>query len=216
MIIEEDEACIERDYCNHGHYYNNVTGDEIENHTLHPNNTNMSLPEGYFYQDPQLPTDPQAYDDPENFDSLDLNRRRLCTYTDCDRVQYPLTRYVQGDWLKWGADPPIEDMLMKFERAPMNHQHDPDHQLLLIKNFHNSYLYMPSWGIHGFAGWGTRAYHEDPGAGGYWYFDPPLPQDVWNAMPSYSGPTCDFDCGAVGNIRREMSFVSGGRALTCG
>lgn len=213
MIIEESEACTTHDYCNHGPQDNNVTGDEIENHALNPNNTNMSLPEGYVYREPQMPSDPQAYDDPENFDSLDLglDLGTQCTHTECEDVQYPLTRNVQGGWLGWGADPPMPDLLMQFERAPQVHQQD-DYQLVMIKNSYNHYLYMPTWGLYGFAGWGTRAYPEDPGFGGYWYFDPPLPAEVWDAMPSYSGRTCDFECGRAGDIR----YVSSAPLLTGG
>lgn len=225
LMVEERTVCTTHDYCNHGchyhngyhHCHNSETVEMLENYTLDPNNTNMSLPEGYFYANDTMPSDPAAYDDPENFEQLDLDRedgegRRLCVYTTCQRVRYPVTRYVQGNWLKWGTDPPITALMNQFERVPSVHLRSPDDQLVMIKNVHNSYLYMSAYGFWGFAGWGTRAYPEDPGAGGYWYFDPPLPQEVWDAMPTYSGRTCDFDCGEVGDIR----FINSAQSLTLG
>jgi len=43
----------------------------------------------------------------------------------------------------------------------------------------------------------VRAREDDPGAGGYWYFDPPLPLNVQAALPAYAGPLCSWGCGDV-------------------
>jgi len=42
---------------------------------------------------------------------------------------------------------------------------------------------------------------NDPGASGYWFFDPPLPSAEIDALPAYSGPRCSQKCGRVGNIK---------------
>lgn len=46
----------------------------------------------------------------------------------------------------------------------------------------------------------VRAREDDPGAGGYWYFDPPLPLDVQAALPAYVGPLCSWGCGEVSDL----------------
>jgi len=38
---------------------------------------------------------------------------------------------------------------------------------------------------------------RDPGAGGYWFFEPPLPRETVAALLRYSGPACQHDCGEV-------------------
>merc|ERR1719270_834910 len=43
----------------------------------------------------------------------------------------------------------------------------------------------------------VMTHHNDPGAGGYWYFEPRLPLEVRNRLKTYHGPRCTFSCGNV-------------------
>jgi len=194
----------------------NMTVEELENFALDTENENLTLPDGWTYdEEPEdlatLAAADIPVDDPENLPQagserrlasprrLSPSRRRSSTHTQCRDVRTPQTRYVQGAQYGLGADPPMWWLLTKIERAPLVHQ-APGHQLVMFKNSLDSYLYMPSYGIYGFAGWGTRAQQTDPGAGGYWYFDPPLPAELWDRLPTYAGRTCSAFCGDVGDV----------------
>jgi len=53
------------------------------------------------------------------------------------------------------------------------------------------YLYVSA------ASWDVSTHENDPGAGGYWYFEPPLSQQMQAALPAYTGPQCSWECGEV-------------------
>lgn len=38
----------------------------------------------------------------------------------------------------------------------------------------------------------------DPGAGGYWFFDPALPAEMYDTLGNFSGAPCTRNCGSVG------------------
>lgn len=121
-------------------------------------------------------------------------RRYGHSYTECRDVRSPQTRWVQGSMWGLGPNPPIFDIQLRFEKAPLVHRQQGQ-QLVMISNMQNSYLYIPQFGVYGFGGWGTRALEGDPGAGGYWYFEPPLPDELWDQLEVYTGRTCSFNCG---------------------
>lgn len=71
---------------------------------------------------------------------------------------------------------------------------EPDSSLVMISAQHcpGSFLYVPT------TSWHIKVYEGHPGAGGYWRITPPLPEEVWSQIPTYSGPACEgFNCGSV-------------------
>jgi len=188
----------------------NLTDEQIDDFVNAENNTNNTLPAGYAYPDDDA-LEGLEYDDPEglapdpsgNERRLGSRRRYGGSYggggTQCREVRTPLVRNVQGNMGGLGADPPMHWMLNYFVKAPKVHRDASNGaQLVLLKNSQNSYLFMPRYGIYGFTGWGTRGNPlSDPGTGGYWLFDPPLPAEIWDKMPAYSGRTCSIMCGEV-------------------
>jgi len=196
----------------------NMTEKELDDFLNDPNNSNLTLPEGWEFQnDSILDLETMEVDRPEL--ELASSPRRLQTHrrrgfyggTSCRLTRSPLTRYVQGNWWGAGSDPPLYWLTMYFQKAPKVHRDaNPGVQLVMMKNSQDSYLYIPTYGIYGFAGWGTRGQYGDPGANGYFYFDPKLPDAFYDALPSYTGQTCWLACGEVS---KDVTFVGAASRL---
>merc|ERR1719263_660804 len=70
---------------------------------------------------------------------------------------------------------------------------------VMIRSFKHQhrYLYLPR------GSWTVGTYDNDPGTGGYWVFDPPLPQTF--QLRPFSGRRCSFDCS--GSLRMAFGFL---------
>jgi hypothetical protein len=81
-------------------------------------------------------------------------------------------------------------MAMKLARAP-------DGKSIMMSSFDYPERYFSvsrfSWGVHS-----TR---DDPGLGGYWEFDPPLPLQV----EKFNGRRCSFDCGYSASWKTSLT-----------
>jgi hypothetical protein len=102
---------------------------------------------------------------------------------------------IQGGLFGIGADPAILSMGLKIVKAPV--QSSEENRTLVM---FESPIYTSLYAYAGTGSWNVGAWVHDPGAGGYWYFDPPLPLNVQGYLPTYSGPRCSYDCGDVGNL----------------
>lgn len=197
----------------------NMSTEQIEDHLLDPEN-NLTLPQGWEWEaEPEvLELSADKVDDPQHRPNVELEtpperrlsgrRRTYGGHTNCKMTRSPITRYVQGTTWGLGTDPPMHWLLTKFEKPPLVFQQEyPDAQLVMMKNSQNSYLYMGQYGVYGFAGWGTRGTAEDPGAGGYWFLDPPMPDELYARLPTYTGRTCWLNCGTVAQIVRYVDYA---------
>merc|ERR1712232_628143 len=76
----------------------------------------------------------------------------------------------------------------------MGENPNPGRTLLMIGSlkYAQRYLYVPRGSWNQVVGWRT-----DPGASGYWYFEPELPREILERIPRYTGPRCGWACGQV-------------------
>lgn len=127
----------------------------------------------------------------------DSNGYQSCT----DRYPAVSSRVTGGIWGMLPS-PTLNDLGVRFERAPAENP-NPSRTLVMIAGLQYSqqYLYVSS------AGWQLDGYRTDPGAGGYWYFEPELPQDL--QLPTYTGPRCSWSCGEVEKLPDSTFWISG-------
>lgn len=89
------------------------------------------------------------------------------------------------------GNPAISSIGLHLVRAPVE---SPEENRTLVMFGSPVYTSMYAWSGNSYD---VRAREDDPGAGGYWYFDPPLPSSVQEALPDYAGPLCSWGCGDV-------------------
>jgi hypothetical protein len=89
------------------------------------------------------------------------------------------------------GNPAISSIGLHLVRAPVA---SPEENRTLVMFGSPVYTSMYAWSGNSYD---VRAREDDPGAGGYWYFDPPLPLSVQAALPDYTGPLCSWGCGDV-------------------
>mmetsp|Transcript_10244 Transcript_10244/g.32325 ORF Transcript_10244/g.32325 Transcript_10244/m.32325 type:complete len:280 (-) Transcript_10244:101-940(-) len=98
-------------------------------------------------------------------------------------------------------DPAIHELGLIFTEAPQPAP-EPNRTLVMLGSHQkpNLYLYVSS------GSWGVGTHTNDPGAGGYWYFDPELPPDVVKSLPKYTGPRCSWRCGVAAALVSHAEF----------
>lgn len=119
---------------------------------------------------------------------------------------------ITGTLLGAGADPPISFLGLRLTRAPVAPADGSNTTLIMISGSTNSdqYMFLPAVSTTAsIGGWDVRIQKNDPGAGGYWVFEPPLPASVISALQPYSGPRCSWYCGdavagAASGLRASM------------
>lgn len=101
---------------------------------------------------------------------------------------------VDGALGGMGSDPTVMDLGMMITLAP-DASPDGDVPVMLSSyRYQNKYLYCASMRV-------TLSVHEnDPGTGGYWFFEPPLPAEMKERLQRYVGPRCTMNCGHDINI----------------
>lgn len=114
-------------------------------------------------------------------------------------VGYSPTFKKVNDADLFGRVPSIIDLAIYLAQAP-GQSPDANRSLVMIGSmkYPNQYLYMPEFSTTSVAVW-----KDDPGAGGYWYFEPPLPKEFQEQLPLFNGPHCTHACGQV----RSASFA---------
>jgi len=99
----------------------------------------------------------------------------------------------------------MPDLLTSIVVAPMP-QGDGS-PLFMLKSFRdNAYVYI---GMATTSMSALPVYENDPGVGGYWRIDPPLPVDVLNRLVTYSGRRCSTMCGNVATVAGAASRTYG-------
>lgn len=99
----------------------------------------------------------------------------------------------------------MPDLLTSIVVAPVP-QSDGS-PLFMLKSFrHNAFVYI-SMATTPMSP--LPLYESDPGAGGYWRIDPPLPADVLKRLVAYSGPRCSVMCGDVATLVSAASRIYG-------
>jgi hypothetical protein len=115
-----------------------------------------------------------------------------------DQAHTPVCNRVTGGMFGLGNDPPITQLTLTFTRAPVATPPEmvkKNQSLVMLSSplYPNFYIYLSSMG------WSGRVNRDDPGAGGYWYIktltSKPLPKEILDAMPMYTGPRCSWQCG---------------------
>jgi len=76
-------------------------------------------------------------------------------------------------------------------RAPVE---SPTENRTLVMFGSPKYASMYMWSGNSYD---VRAREDDPGAGGYWWFDPALPLEFQEGLPDYTGALCSWGCGEV-------------------
>mmetsp|Transcript_110765 Transcript_110765/g.238399 ORF Transcript_110765/g.238399 Transcript_110765/m.238399 type:complete len:328 (-) Transcript_110765:462-1445(-) len=92
---------------------------------------------------------------------------------------------------------PMTHLLMSIQIAP--ELQETGSPLFMLKAFRDSQFVHVD--MTGRSTTSLPSWPSDPGAGGYWHIDPPLPADVLTRLAHYSGPRCSESCGQVGIIR---------------
>merc|ERR1719296_269233 len=82
-------------------------------------------------------------------------------------------------------DPSIADLSVIVSIAPEGSSHDDVPVMLSTVKYPDFYMYVPS------GSWQVKGHRTDPGAGGYWYFEPRLPDELRSRLLNYTGPRCD-------------------------
>jgi len=109
----------------------------------------------------------------------------------------------------YGSDPAILSLGLKIMKAPVQSPEE-NRTLVMFESamYSNMFVYART------GSWNVGGWVDDPGAGGYWYFDPPLPEDVQDSLPPYSGILCSYDCGNVDNLVDSALCASPSSMLT--
>jgi hypothetical protein len=130
-------------------------------------------------------------------------------YTRCYDEYPAVSSRVTGGLFGMLPSPTLTDLGVRFEIAPVENP-NPDRTLVMITGLRHAqrYLYVSR------GGWQIDSYRTDPGAGGYWYFEPELPQDL--QLPRYTGPRCSWACGEVEKLPSLDFHISGAAARGMG
>jgi len=138
----------------------------------------------------------QPWDDEEEDDERWSSRRRQGDwermYRCCqERKEQEMRRTCTRESISFDSNKVDEksnsliDEQLAFVRAPVAFP-DENRSLVMLKGaVYDRYLYVPS------GSWSVKTYETDPGAGGYWYFDPPLLLELQNSLPEFKGVRCD-------------------------
>jgi len=93
------------------------------------------------------------------------------------------------------VSPSVPAAALRFTTAP-----DGSSVMISSNDYPSNYWYIPHFS------WTLNTHYMDPGTGGYWVFDPPLPKTT--RLESYRGRRCAYDCG--GTLPREtVNFLVG-------
>jgi hypothetical protein len=120
---------------------------------------------------------------------------RQCTedhgHSDCTEEWKPVVTHVEGGY--------VLGVEVSAPTAAMEIVYSPEGGFLMMHSLDSPerYLYIPRMS------WQVNTYHGDPGTGGYWVFDPPLPADFQPRQ--FRGRRCIFDCG--GSLRSCLNFM---------
>jgi len=116
-----------------------------------------------------------------------------------DRRFQTALQNVNGGLKGMVPDPSIKEVGMMITVAPMGAPgaNETDFPFMLSSyNWPNEYLYCTTFR------WSVDVHRDDPGAGGYWFFDPPLPPELVEKLPKYKGKRCSINCGEVSAAAR--------------
>jgi len=97
----------------------------------------------------------------------------------------------------WGLvpDPSIKEVSMKITRAPKGlvGVNGTVKRPFMLSSYHwpKEFLYCTTFR------WSVDVHRDDPGAGGYWWFEPDLPDELVERLPNYTGKMCSINCGEV-------------------
>jgi len=93
---------------------------------------------------------------------------------------------------------------MRLTKAPVTSKNQAAPLFMISASaYPDNYLFIPKFSSTADINKG------DPGAGGYWFFDPPLPGGEVDKIPVYSGAKCKWYCGSPGKIKDlGMTFVN--------
>jgi len=99
------------------------------------------------------------------------------------------TNYVVGFDSITARENTLGENALLLTRAPVDSPVENRSLVMLSGVAHNYYLYTPS------GSWSVKTWKEDPGAGGYWFFDPPLTEEMQSSLMKFTGNRCSSDCG---------------------
>lgn len=148
-------------------------------------NTNAYVPSSYLVYSREWPDSPMYVVRQNNKDN---------------QQHSPVCNRVTGGMFGLGNDPPITQLTLTFTRAPVATPPEmvkKNQSLVMLSSplYPSYYIYLSSMS------WSGQVYKNDPGAGGYWYIktltSKPLPKEILDAMPMYTGPRCTFSCGTA-------------------
>jgi len=112
-----------------------------------------------------------------------------------DRRFQTALQNVNGGLRGLVPDPSIAEIGMKISIAPkgMFGPNGTERRPLMLSSYNwpNEFLYCTTFR------WSVDVHREDPGAGGYWWFEPPLPDELVAILPHYTGKRCSINCGEV-------------------
>jgi len=94
----------------------------------------------------------------------------------------------------------IQHLALNIERIPER----PEAVMISSFMYPREYLYIPRMSFT------LDTYHNDPGTGAYWVFDPPLPNETMDRIRIYHGPRCTWLCGLSRGLfpSRAMLWLS--------
>lgn len=128
-----------------------------------------------------------------------------------DETYAPTCQNIKGSLGGLGNDPPITQLAMTLTKAPVEVPPEmvaKNQSLIMLSSplYPDRYIYLSKMS------WDAKAYKGDPGAGGYWYIktlsSTPLPKDILDAMPAYTGPRCSSFCGVAVAMARSYRSLS--------
>lgn len=112
-------------------------------------------------------------------------------------------RRVSGGLGGFLADPSVKELGLYLTAAPTQSA-DEKRTLVMI----SSYLYPSKFMYVRSVGFGVAVSEADPGAGGYWFFEPNLPTEIKAILLRYVGPRCAFSCGEVSAAPPHEASIS--------
>jgi len=94
-----------------------------------------------------------------------------------------------------GSTSSVDQLTMKLEQAPVS-SGDARVPLFMIQSakYGGRYLHVAKFSSS------VDIHTGDPGAGGYWFLDPPPPNSFTNGAQSFQGTKCSWWCGGVGDV----------------
>lgn len=110
---------------------------------------------------------------------------------------YANSVYVAGSVWNAGRSVPMHNLLIEFVAPPQGPGPCPNSTMFMINGYQTSWwsLYIPSTHMPGTA---VSVMKGDPGAAGYWFFDPEPPATFTSSWRQFNGARCSFACGSVG------------------